>query len=172
LRFLIVDDNCVSGNTLARQLISIGHEVWLTDDLKGAIHVVQTHAPDIVITELRPGGEHWHRLLACTREICPSPSVVIATSYGSVATAIRAIKLGAAAFLAKPVTAWHVLAELQGDHTSELPTPPQHLTLDRAIWEYINLTVEAAGSISEAARRLGVDRRSLRRMLAKYAPSR
>jgi ActR/RegA family two-component response regulator len=45
-------------------------------------------------------------------------------------------------------------------------------SLDRTIWEYINQVVVGAGTLSEAARRLGVDRRSLRRMLAKYPPSR
>jgi len=49
---------------------------------------------------------------------------------------------------------------------------PTQMTLDRAIWEYINYSVDVAGSIAAAARNLGLDRRSLRRMLAKYAPAR
>jgi two-component system response regulator RegA len=52
----------------------------------------------------------------------------------------------------------------------EVPEATEHLTLDRAIWEFISQTVESAGTISEASRRLGLDRRSLRRMLSKYAP--
>ena len=44
------------------------------------------------------------------------------------------------------------------------------LTLDQAIWEYIHLTIESAGSLSEAARRLGLWRQSLKRMITKYRP--
>jgi ActR/RegA family two-component response regulator len=44
-------------------------------------------------------------------------------------------------------------------------------SLDRAIWDYLNQVFLASGSMSEAARRLKVDRRSLRRMLGKQAPA-
>jgi ActR/RegA family two-component response regulator len=46
------------------------------------------------------------------------------------------------------------------------------MTLDRAVWEYIARTVETAGTLSGGARRLGIDRRSLKRMLKKYPPRR
>jgi ActR/RegA family two-component response regulator len=60
-----------------------------------------------------------------------------------------------------------VVAALEGD----CPVDPTPMSLDRAIWEYLNQTLVETGSISAAARRLRVDRTSLKRMLRKEPPA-
>jgi two-component system response regulator RegA len=83
------------------------------------------------------------------------------------------MRAGVSGYFAKPVCARQLLDFLHGDGEAALGDQPEteaYLTLGRAHWEYINLTLDASGSIAEAARRLGVHRRSLRRMLSKYPP--
>ena len=82
------------------------------------------------------------------------------------------MRAGIAVYVAKPVTAEMVLAALgDGADWAQAPADPCWPSLDRTIWEYINQVLVEAGSISEAARRLRIDRRSLRRMLAKHPPA-
>jgi two-component system response regulator RegA len=103
--------------------------------------------------------------------------IVILSGFGSIATAIEAIRLGAVNFLPKPADADEILrafetpkaAELIGEEASEaaIPTP----TLAQAEWEHIHrILADCEGNISEAARRLGLHRRSLQRKLRKQAP--
>jgi two-component system response regulator RegA len=95
----------------------------------------------------------------------------VLTGYGSIATAVEAMKLGAVHYLPKPADCDEILAALgvtAGDPTSEEPATP---TLARAEWEHIQrVLADCAGNISEAARRLGIHRRSLQRKLSKYPP--
>lgn len=96
--------------------------------------------------------------------------VVVLTGYGSIATAVAAVKLGAAGYLTKPADADQIAAAFEGnapDQTSEVPT------LARVEWEHIQrVLVDCEGNISEASRRLGIHRRSLQRKLAKRPASR
>jgi two-component system, response regulator RegA len=169
---VIVDDNSSCRVGLGGQLRSLGHEVWLAEEVETAIQIISAEKVDLVVSELRPGGRYWYEMLSTIDGVTPRPSIAITTAYGSVATAIRSMRLGATAYVTKPLCAATLLQALRMEDSVLGAEPPPHLTLDRAIWEYINSAVDGAGSIAEAARRLGVDRRSLRRMLAKYAPMR
>jgi len=142
------------------------------DDLLRAIRDSDSAAgPDLVVAEYRLAGKCVLDLLeAVPRELWPR--LVIVTSYGSVASAVRAIKLGVGGYLVKPASGAHVLRAAGREVAAPEETPASYLSLDRAIWEVLNEAVEQAGTVSGAARRLGLHARSLRRMLAKYPPSR
>jgi two-component system response regulator RegA len=172
MRFLVVDDHAGWRGALVQELAKLGHELWVSEDIGCASHIVTARSPDFVVTELRIGQSHWHDLLPIVRSAQRPPEIIIATAFGSVATAIRAIKTGVAAYLLKPLTAKMLLAAIEPEEPVPAPIHFDQMTLDQAIWEYINYSVDAAGSIAGAARNLGLDRRSLRRMLAKYAPGR
>src|SRR5690606_11363521 len=97
------------------------------------------------------------------------------TGYGSIATATEAMRLGATHYLPKPATVDEILAAFARDELpplaavegEEATTP----SLARAEWEHINrVLADSGGNISEAARRLGIHRRSLQRKLQKYPP--
>ena len=96
------------------------------------------------------------------------------TGYGSIATAIDAIRLGATYFLAKPADADDILAAFARSESPPLDTPAADYrapSLARAEWEHINRVLsDCGGNISEAARILGIHRRSLQRKLQKYPP--
>jgi len=136
-----------------------------------------TGPPSCIVSELRVNGKYVVDFMKDVTTIVPANCFVIATAYPSIATAVLLTRMGVASYLTKPISAIALLAILG----EQLPTVVSSLgaseamswpTLDRTIWEYISHVHTAAGSISEAARRLGVDRRSLRRMLAKHPPSR
>jgi two-component system response regulator RegA len=94
------------------------------------------------------------------------------TGYGSIATAVQAVREGAVGYLPKPADADEILAALNGTNTAKaaaVETP----SLARAEWEHIQrVLTDCGGNISEAARRLGIHRRSLQRKLHKYPPVR
>ena len=98
---------------------------------------------------------------------------VVLTGYGSIATAIDAVRLGATYYLSKPADADDIVAAFVRGEAPPLEPPADHEyrapSLARAEWEHINRVLsDAGGNISEAARRLGIHRRSLQRKLQKY----
>ncbi|MES1205508.1 MAG: response regulator, partial [Pseudomonadota bacterium] len=183
---LLADEDGSARRQLARDLEARGFEVDASDDIGGALMSARRRPPALLVLELRLGGGSGLDLLARLRPELPNTRFVVLTHYGSVASAVRAMRLGANNYLCKPVAVDEVLraacqaASNEVDATvtniattpiGELPAPgPTTLTLDEAIWEYINRTIEDAGSLSEAARRLGIWRQSLKRMVSKYRP--
>lgn len=175
LAFLIDDDGS-DRRQLVGDLHSRGFSVEMSADVEDAVAAALDRRPALVVLELRMRRGDGLELLA---RLCPallSTRFVVLTRYGSVASAVRAMRLGATNYLCKPATVAEVLRaaeqgasyDLDGSLGSATPAPT--LTLDEAIWEYINRTLEDAGSLSEAARRLGLWRQSLKRMISKYRP--
>lgn len=110
------------------------------------------------------------------RAIRPDLAVVVLTGFGSIATALEAVRLGARDYLTKPADPDHVLSALRGERAHRVnpkEIPPDMPSLDRVEWEYIErVLAESNGNISQAARLLGLDRRTLQRKLAKFPPRR
>ena len=169
---LIVDSDDPFRDNLARDFRRIGFQVWVARDALAAEAMLAQHGPSIIVCEddlHRP----WLEILQSVRRVKIGATVVVVTLYGSLSSAVRATRAGVSGYFAKPVSARQLLDFLRGD-SEATPCDRQgtlaYRTLSRAHWEYINLTLDASGSIAEAARRLGIDRRSLRRMLNKYPP--
>jgi two-component system response regulator RegA len=171
---LIIDDDSTS-NALARSLRRLDLEVWLETDLQVALEKVPALCPDLLVTELRLGPAWAFDLLTSVRTYRSDIQLAVVTAYPSVATAVRAIRLGANAYLPKPTDAETLLTALNQEVEEEPPreeASEDWPTLDRTIWEHLNQVYMAEGSLSAAARRLGIDRRSLRRMMQKFPPPR
>jgi two-component system response regulator RegA len=177
-RAVVFDEETSSRRQLCGELAAGGWAVTTVHELDGLRAAIAPRdgtpgpdLPDLIVAEYRLAGKSVLDLLAC---VPPSlwPRLVIVTAYGSVASAVRAVKLGVAGYLVKPARADHVLHAAGYDATSPDDAPPSYVSLDRAIWEVLNEAVEQAGTVSGAARRLGLHARSLRRMLAKYPPAR
>jgi len=98
----------------------------------------------------------------------------VLTGYASIATAVQAVKLGATNYLSKPVSVEELISALTGDGGAVTESPPAApMSPRRASWEHVQRVLqEADGNVSEAARRLGMHRRSLQRMLQKRPPRR
>jgi two-component system response regulator RegA len=120
-------------------------------------------------------GRSGLELVQALHEIDPATRVVVLTGYGSIATAIDAVRLGATYYLPKPADADDIVAAFaRADAPPLEPPEPEYEeapSLARAEWEHINRVLsDCGGNISEAARRLGIHRRSLQRKLQKYPP--
>ena len=170
---LVVDDDDSYRERLVRAFQSRGFEARGAACVEDAEALSREESPEYAVIDLRLGERSGLELVRTLLKADPTTRIVLLTGYGSIATAIEAIRIGAVHYLTKPADADAVLAALQqkdGEPTTELAGTP---SLARAEWEHINrVLVDTGGNVSEAARRLGIHRRSLQRKLAKYPPSR
>ena len=171
---LIVEDDAPLRERLALAFAARGFDVRAAATLDHADRLVAEDPPEYVVLDLRVGDRNGLDLLPAITRADPATRVVVLTGYGSIATALEAVRRGATHYLTKPADADEILAAFErGGATAVPPAPsPQPMSLDRVEWEHINrVLVECGGNVSEAARLLGLHRRSLQRKLAKY-PSR
>lgn len=172
--YLVVDDDAVFRERLARALRRRGHEVVTATNAQEAIAAAQRESPERAVVDLRMPGRSGLELVKALKSIDAATQVVVLTGYGSIATAIDAIRLGATYYLNKPADADEVIAAFQrGTAPVELAEADLHApSLARAEWEHIQrILADCSGNISEAARRLGMHRRSLQRKLQKIPPA-
>lgn len=172
---LIVDDDTVFRERLARALADRGFEVRTAAGYDEAVAAARADSPEYAVVDLRMPGRSGLDLTQELHRIDPATRIVVLTGYGSIATAIDAVRLGAVYYLSKPADADDVLAAFaRGDAPPLSPRPSDFATpsLARAEWEHIQRVLsDCGGNISEAARRLGIHRRSLQRKLQKYPPA-
>ena len=172
---LLVDDSFVLRDRLAMAFQERGFRVSVAGNYDEALAVFRQHPTDLAVLDLRMPGKPGLALLPELKKIRPETQVLILSGFGSIATAIDALRLGATNFLPKPADADDILnAFARGGSEIEVPEVEEEIpipTLAQAEWEHIHrVLADCAGNISEAARRLGIHRRSLQRKLRKRAP--
>jgi len=167
---LIVEDDAALGARLARAFDQRGFEVRVEATAEGVDRAINDDSPEFVVLDLRIGSVNGLDLIPRFKEADPATRIVVLTGYGSIATAIEAVRRGATHYLTKPADADEILAAFDAGGDAERETPPlRPMSLDRVQWEHISrVLVEYGGNVSEAARALGIHRRSLQRKLAKY----
>lgn len=101
-KILIVDDNETLREGAAAILKKMGHEPLIATSGAEGIALFLRKAPDMVITDLKMEGEDGLAVLERVREADPDAVVMIMTGYGSVKTAVEAMKKGAFDFIEKP----------------------------------------------------------------------
>lgn len=173
---LLVDDDERLRERLALALWDRGYEVRTAKNTEHALRVAENWSPDRAVVDLRMPGASGLELVKALRERLPAIEVVVLTGYGSIATAVDAVRLGAIGYVSKPADADMVLAAFErGEHEPMTEVEEEGWktpTLARAEWEHIQTVLsETGGNISEAARRLGLHRRTLQRKLKKRPPN-
>ena len=170
-RLLIIDDDTLFRDRLARAMERRGFTVATADAIASALESAESFAPDYAVVDLRLGQASGLDLVSGLRRIRPDCRIVMLTGYGNFASAVAAIKAGAVDYLPKPVDADVIEAALL-EHREALPPPPEHpMTADRVRWEHIQRVFEQCDrNVSETARRLRMHRRTLQRILGKRAP--
>jgi len=172
---LLVDDSFVLRDRLALAFEERGFRVSVAGSYEEAIAVFRQSPTDLAVLDLRMPGKPGMALIPELKKMHPETKILILSGFGSIATAIDAMRLGATNFLPKPADADDILnafarvgSEIEIPQVEdEIPVP----TLAQAEWEHIHrVLADCAGNISEAARRLGIHRRSLQRKLRKRAP--
>ena len=172
---LLVDDDEVFRRRLARAFTERGYDVRTACDYDEAVTSARRDSPEFAVVDLRMPGRSGLELVQALDDIDPATKTIVLTGYGSIATAIDAIRLGAHYYLPKPADADDIVAAFARGESPPLSPPDpdyQAPSLARAEWEHINRVLsDCGGNISEAARRLGIHRRSLQRKLQKYPPN-
>jgi len=168
---LLVDDNKIFLNRLARSFQNRGFEVTVAASVKEAIELLAELQPDYAVVDLKLQDGNGMDVIKELRQSSPDCRAIILTGYGNIASAVNAVKLGAVDYLSKPTDADAIYAALisRGDGKAEPLENP--MSVDRVRWEHIQRVYEMCDrNISETARRLSMHRRTLQRILAKHAP--
>lgn len=172
---LVVDDDDVFRNRLCRAL---SERSWTADAVSNgddALKFARDRSPDLVLVDLRMPGMSGLDLVQELRAVDSSMRIVMLTGYGSIPTAISAVKRGADYYLSKPIDVDQILAAYDNLESTTLESegPESVPSLARVEWEHMQRVLADCGdNISQAARLLGIHRRSLQRKLGKHPPSR
>src|SRR6266478_3394443 len=99
---LIVDDEKHTRDGL-RRLLENDYDVYVAGDIASAMNVLEREHVDLVLTDLRLGGEDGMQLIDRALKMPHPPICIMMTAYGSVDTAVEAMKRGAYDFVTKPL---------------------------------------------------------------------
>ena len=171
---LIVDDDAAFCDRLAGALAIRGYAIKTAYTVGAARALASDNPPEFAVVELKIAGESGLKLISALIGLEPDIRIVVLTGYGSIATAVEAIKLGATQYLVKPVDATAV--EFAFHHSGGDASPPSDdnlLSVERLEWEYIQrVLAEHGGNVSATARALKMHRKTLQRKLSKHPASR
>lgn len=164
---LVEDDETLRGR-LARALRDRALAVTEAATAASALAAAAKETPELAVVDLRLPDRSGLQVVRELLALDATTSIVVLTGYGSIATAIEAVRLGARHYLTKPADADQVLAAL-GTMPAGGVTSAEVPSLARVEWEHIQRVLQDCdGNISHAARLLGLHRRSLQRKLLKY----
>lgn len=173
---LIVDDDEVFRNRLCRAFAQRNWEAIAAANGEEALAFASERSLDLVLVDLRMPGMDGLDVVEKLRAADSSMTLIVLTGYGSIPTTISAMKRGADYYLSKPADADQILAAYErlqtpSDETPNAPTLAPSLA--RVEWEHMQRVItDCDGNISQAARALGIHRRSLQRKLSKNPPPR
>ena len=169
-RLLIVEDDAAFARTLARSFERRSYLVRTAAGLDALQPLLEEFVPSHAVVDLKLANGASG--LACVKALHAYDAemlIVVLTGYASIATAVEAIKLGACHYLAKPSNSDDIEAAFEraeGDTDVELTG--RQTSIKTLEWERIHEALAAADfNISEAARQLGMHRRTLARKLEK-----
>lgn len=168
---MVMDDDAPLRTRLGRALEARGFEVTLVGSIAEAMDALRASPPAFAVLDMRLEDGNGLKVVEALREQRPDSRAVMLTGYGAIATAVAAVKAGAADYLSKPADADDVVKALLA-LKDETPAPPENpMSADRVRWEHIQRVYELCShNVSETARRLNMHRRTLQRILAKRAP--
>lgn len=170
---LVVDDDERFRERLCRALSERNYDVRAAATGAQALESANADSPELAVVDLRLHGEWGLHVVKELHAIDATTKIVVLTAYGSIATALEAVRLGAVSYLQKPATIEeieHAFERTDDANDGEVVEPPSRVpSLARAEWEHINrVLTECDGNIRRAARLLGLHRRTLQRKLAKF----
>jgi two-component system response regulator RegA len=167
---MIIEDDAAFARTLGRSFERRGYQVLLASGYDEARALLQHNRPNYAVVDLKLTGNMSG--LACVQMLHEHDAdtlIVVLTGFASIGTAVDAVKLGACQYLAKPSNTDDIEAAFgQLDASTELALTERPTSIKTLEWERIHeVLAETDFNISEAARRLGMHRRTLARKLEK-----
>ena len=170
---LLVDDNRIFLDALARSLKRRGYQVETATGINEAIELAQCRHFRQAVVDMNINGISGLPLVSQLRGLNGDMRITVLTGYASIATAVEAMRFGATNYLSKPADVDDIVATFDHGSVEEAPPPlPQKPPSVRQVeWEHIQrILLEHDGNISAAARALGMHRRTLQRKLRKHTP--
>ncbi|MBL8388537.1 MAG: response regulator transcription factor [Hydrogenophaga sp.] len=167
---LLVEDDEAFARTLSRSFERRGYRVLLAASLPEVEALLTTRTPAFAVVDLKIKGEASG--LACVQTlhaVSQTMRIVVLTGFASIATAVEAVKLGACHYLAKPSNTDDIEAAFgQTEGNTDVQITNRTSSIKTLEWERIHEVLAETGfNISEAARRLGMHRRTLARKMDK-----
>src|SRR5690242_5014860 len=112
-KVLIVDDQRNMRSTLSIMLRDAGYDVLEATDGDHASDLLGGDTFDLVLTDLKMGATDGIAVLRHAREVAPLTEVIVMTAYGTIESAVEAIRLGAHDYIQKPFTEQELLLKVQ-----------------------------------------------------------
>lgn len=164
---LLVDDDHVLCDVMSRALSSRGFFVTAVHTVADALRAIDDDPPEFAIVDLKLPDQSGLKLVARLKATDAHTKIVVLTGYGSIPTAVEAIKLGATYYLTKPTDADAVVAAFAREHGDDaVPVAATAMTVERIAWEHIQHVLrDNGGNVSATARALALHRRTLQRKL-------
>ncbi len=172
---LYVEDDINLATVTTKSLTKRGFEVTHCSELSDAQNAAAKQRFDYALLDLKLENETSLELIAPLKKTNPDMAILVLTGYASIATAVRAIKLGADNYLSKPATISDILRAFDenraqnpsGDYDN-LDNDAVTMSVKRLEWEHIQRALtENNGNVSATARQLKMHRRTLQRKLQK-----
>jgi len=102
-RMLVIDDDRIILESLGEFLRLEGYEVETATCLRDAVQVAERHSVDLVLSDVNMPAGNGFELLHIFRKRFPDTVVIMLTGYGTIESAVEAIKMGAFDYLTKPI---------------------------------------------------------------------
>jgi len=177
IRLLVVDDDAAYRTRLCRALRDRGLAVEGAGSVAEGLAEARRFRPQRAVLDLRLGDGSGVELVRELLALDPAMRCLVLTGYGSIATAVEAVRLGAIDYLTKPLDADEILQAFEsrgraGGEAGAGGAPSVTVpSLHRVEWEHIQrVLADCGGNVSAAARQLGMHRRTLQRKLATRPP--
>ena len=169
---LVVDDDEAFRETMGAALGRRGFAVTLASNAVQAGVAAKQVELEYALVDVRMPGPSGIERVERLRAADEGTRIVVLTGFGSIANAVAAMRAGAQDYLTKPTDAAACERALLG-RVAEPESDDSLPSLERVEWEYLQRVLsDSGGNVSQAARRLGMHRRSLQRKLGRNAPRR
>ncbi|KAE8547499.1 response regulator transcription factor [Marinobacter nauticus] len=167
--WLLIDDDESFLQVLSRSLARQGVESATASNRADALRALGEKHFNRCVLDLNLAGESGLQLLPELLQVDDNLEVLVLTGYGSIATAVEAMRRGAMNYLCKPVTVGQLIHGFEPiEGAPELRQEPP--SVEEMEWEHIQRVLnEHEGNISATARALNMHRRTLQRKLQKHS---
>jgi len=167
---IIVEDDAILSRTLGRSFERRGYDVLRASNLEDMNVLLNQYKPNYAVVDLKLNDEASG--LDCVKRLHAHHEgmlIVVLTGFASIGTAVEAIKLGACQYLAKPSNTDDIEAAFGHIAGQDVKLTGRQTTSIKTLeWEYIHeVLAQCDFNVSEAARRLGMHRRTLARKIEK-----
>src|SRR3974390_2881763 len=111
-RILIVDDELIKRSVLEDELCAVGYSVVTASNPLDAAQELAKSSFDVVVTDIRMPGQDGLSFLREIKKQKPTQAAIVMTAYGSIETAVEAMKIGAFDYLQKPFSTEELILKL------------------------------------------------------------